>query len=105
MSKIVLALLILLTSHNVLARPSINYMCTHGDQQRQIDVTYENEHPTPCEVHYTKNGLSSVLWRAISEANYCEEKALGFIEKQKNWGWDCRTLNKKPSANHSPDTN
>ena len=43
----------------------------------------------PCEVQYTKDGATQVLWRASTETGYCEDKAAQFAEKQRGWGWQC----------------
>ena len=63
--------------------------CQLGDAVRVIEVVYPEGTELPCEVHYGKDGQSSVLWRASSEAGYCEQKAAEFAEKQRGWGWQC----------------
>ena len=63
--------------------------CQRGDAVRIIEVAYPQGTEVPCEVHYTKDGQSSVLWRASNEAGYCEQKAAEFAEKQRSWGWQC----------------
>lgn len=63
--------------------------CQLGDAVRVIEVVYPEGAELPCEVHYGKDGQSSVLWRASSEAGYCEQKAAEFAEKQRGWGWQC----------------
>ena len=66
------------------------YVCTHGNQERQISVVYANEgQAVPCEVTYTKLSGTESLWRADNKVGYCEEKAEAFVEKQRAWGWDC----------------
>ena len=64
--------------------------CHHGDQTRVIELVYPTGQMLPCEVHYTKNGTTEVLWNAQNETRYCESKAAEFIEKQRGWGWNCR---------------
>ena len=63
--------------------------CQLGDAVRIIEVVYPQGTELPCEVHYTKDGQNSVLWRASNEAGYCEQQAASFAEKQRNWGWQC----------------
>ncbi|MCD8522457.1 MAG: hypothetical protein LRY66_14550 [Saccharospirillaceae bacterium] len=66
-------------------------LCSHGNQTRIIEVKYTGEGQIPCEVHYTKETGSQVLWSAQTEGGYCEQKAAEFIEKQRGWGWECET--------------
>ncbi len=64
-------------------------VCSHGNQTRVIEVVYTTEDDVPCEVRYSKEEGSKTLWSANNLAGYCEEKAAGFVEKQKGWGWSC----------------
>ena len=66
-------------------------VCSHGNQTRIIEVKYTGEGQIPCEVHYTKETGSQVLWSAQTEGGYCEQKAAEFVEKQRGWGWECET--------------
>ena len=45
----------------------------------------------PCEVIYNKSaeGTIQTLWRANSEAGYCEAQAAGLVDKLEAMGWDC----------------
>ena len=63
--------------------------CQLGDAVRVIQVVYPEGGELPCEVHYQRDGEKSVLWSARNEAGYCEKKAAEFVEKQRNWGWQC----------------
>jgi len=66
--------------------------CTYGDLTRKIEVVYQVPgHPVPCEVIYDKSaeGRIETLWRAGSEAGYCEAKAAGLAEKLERSGWQC----------------
>ena len=66
------------------------YTCTHGKQERIISVVYlDQAAKVPCEVQYTKNGVTKTLWNAQNEVGYCERQAEAFVEKQRGWGWDC----------------
>lgn len=72
--------------------------CQLGDAVRIIEVAYPQGTELPCEVHYTKDGQDTVLWRASNEAGYCEQKAADFAEKQRSWGWQCVvTASKAPT--------
>ncbi len=70
-----------------------NYLCTYSDLQRRVEILYETGMTLPCEVHYYKDteapGDKQVLWRAMNEANYCEQKAEEFIVKLQDLGWSC----------------
>ena len=63
--------------------------CQRADAVRIIEVVYPQGTALPCEVHYTKDGQTSVLWRASNEAGYCEQKAADFTQRQRDWGWQC----------------
>lgn len=65
------------------------YVCTQGGMERTIEVVYLEADAVPCEVRYTKNGDTRVLWSAQAEEGYCEAKAAEFVEKQQGWGWEC----------------
>lgn len=86
---------LILISPACFSAENIRYVCQNGDQQRIIDVVYNGEQAVPCEVHYQRNGLSDVLWRAENEIGYCEQQAHDFVGKQQAWGWQCQL---QPSA-------
>ncbi len=65
------------------------YVCTRGDMERRIEVVYLGTGTAPCEVRYTKNGNTEVLWSAQAEEGYCDARAVDFVEKQRGWGWEC----------------
>lgn len=75
------------------AQDQNNYLCTQGDLQRRVEIMYETGVTVPCEVHYFKDteapGDSQVLWRALSQEGYCEEKTRDFITQLGAWGWSC----------------
>ena len=70
-----------------------NFLCTYSDLQRRVEILYETGMTLPCEVHYYKDtespGEKQVLWRAMNEASYCEDKAQEFIVKLQDLGWSC----------------
>lgn len=72
-------------------------MCTHGDNERKIEVVYPEGTKVPCEVQYTKNGDMQVLWDAQGETGYCEQKAADLVEKQQGWGWQCDAMEQASS--------
>lgn len=63
--------------------------CQNGDLARTIELAYPAEGDLPCEVRYTKQGSTQILWSASNELGYCEMKAAEFVEKHRGWGWDC----------------
>lgn len=85
------ALFFALTASTALAMDNQRTVCTHGNLERIIEVVYTGTGEVPCEVHYTKDSGTQVLWQAAGEVGYCEEKASAFIEKQRAWGWQCET--------------
>lgn len=75
----------------VQASQSSATVCTRANQTRIIEVVYPEDPQRPvCEVIYTKQGNSKVLWSARNDMSYCEQQAMKFIAKQQGWGWDCR---------------
>ncbi len=91
MKSILFASLFALTASTALAMENQKTVCSQGISQRIIEIVYPGEGEAPCEVHYTKDTGSQVLWSAQQEVGYCEEKAAAFIEKQRGWGWQCET--------------
>ncbi len=76
-----------------LAQDQNSYQCSHGDLQRRVEIVYETGVTVPCEVHYYKDteapGERQVLWRALRQEGYCEEKTRDFVTQLGSWGWDC----------------
>jgi hypothetical protein len=92
-SKIRAVLLAVMLPGLSFAQGSSNYLCTHGDLQRRVEILYETGMTFPCEVHYYKDteapGEPQVLWRAMQQAGYCEQKTEDFIAKLTGLGWSC----------------
>ncbi|WP_426415377.1 hypothetical protein [Aestuariirhabdus sp. LZHN29] len=66
------------------------YVCTQAGMERIISVVYTAaDSPVPCDVVYQKDGEVQTLWHADSEQGYCERNAEEFVERQRNWGWEC----------------
>jgi hypothetical protein len=76
-----------------LAQDQNNYQCSHGDLNRRVEIVYETGVTVPCEVHYYKDteapGERQVLWRALKQEGYCEEKTQEFVRQLASWGWNC----------------
>lgn len=68
------------------------YVCNQGDMERRIEVVYLSTGTVPCEVRYTKNGNTEMLWSAQTEEGYCDARAVDFVEKQRGWGWECSEI-------------
>ncbi len=79
----------MLATTPVLAAENSTYRCEHLGAERVIEISYPKGTAVPCEVSYTKAEGTEVLWRAANTEGYCEEKAAEFVEKQRNWGWQC----------------
>ncbi len=78
-----------------LADSNYHYVCTLESDTRVIEVAYlVPEQKVPCEVRYQKeNGETAILWRADNQEGFCETQTKNLIEKQKNWGFDCKSDN------------
>jgi hypothetical protein len=72
-----------------IALADTTYVCTQAGMERKIEVVYLGADTVPCEVRYTKDGETKVLWNAQVEEGYCEFKATGFVENQRSFGWAC----------------
>jgi hypothetical protein len=92
-SKYTLVFLAALTPGLALGQTGTAYQCSFDGIQRRIEILTEPGVTVPCEVHYFKDtempGESQVLWRATTEAGFCESKAEEFVAKLRDWGWDC----------------
>lgn len=65
-------------------------VCKNGTQERHVEVVSSNATTgVPCEVKYTRDGQSNVLWSAKSDAGFCKAKAESFADKLKSSGWNC----------------
>jgi len=87
---------ITLTSTVLLALPfsvsAESWSCRHDNDVREIHIVQETDAAVPCSVVYKKltEGVEDqVLWTANNDANYCQEKAQGLVDKQIGWGWTC----------------
>lgn len=75
------------------ARADENYLCTFGQQQREISLIYQYpEAPLPCEVRYKKAGKTEIMWSAENTQGFCERKLQSFVQQQIDWGWRCSNL-------------
>lgn len=81
--------------------------CTNGSLTRSIEVVYSNPgQPVPCEVIYDKSAEGAgqhSLWRAGSEAGYCEAQAAAFVDKLRSAGWTCDGTDAAPAADAPAD--
>ncbi|MGB3209483.1 MAG: hypothetical protein WBB19_02140 [Desulforhopalus sp.] len=83
-----IALVFIIGTGNVYADETI--ICADGQQERIISIMYyDQDAKVPCDVEYTKNGQTEILWHAENEVGYCEEKAEEFTQKLTALGWQC----------------
>jgi len=69
------------------------FVCLSGSAERKISIVYDTPgQDVPCAVTYEKGDGIQTLWSAENEAGYCEVKAAEFVERQREWGWDCARL-------------
>lgn len=81
-------------AENTASMVSVRYLCELQGLTRRVEIDYESAGSSvPCSVNYFKDteapGEVNTLWNATNIEGYCEEKAAGFIEKLKSWGWSC----------------
>lgn len=96
-----LAVVMMILPLSALAAEGQATHCQRADAVRIIEVVYPQGTELPCQVTYSKQGQTKVLWRASNEAGYCEQKAAEFAEKQRSWGWRCVPVS---AAGPKPDT-
>lgn len=69
-----------------------SWSCRHDNNVREIHIERPSGEAVPCNVLYkklTEGAEDQILWNAENNADYCEEKAKAFVEKQISWGWTC----------------
>ena len=96
--RTVFLFLVLLFAGTAAANP---VSCTNGGLSRSVEVVYSDPgQAVPCEVIYNKSGEGSIetLWRANTEAGYCEARAAELIEKLEGLGWDCDQADAAPEG-------
>ncbi|MBV2129322.1 hypothetical protein [Arsukibacterium indicum] len=92
---------LLISSPQLVAQqqPGQSTHCQSGESVRVVEVVYPEGGELPCEVQYTKEGATSVLWQANNEAGYCEQQAADFVEKLRGWGFECVAM---PAGSNTP---
>ncbi len=90
-----------------LAQDQNNYHCSNGDLQRRVEIVYETGMTVPCEVNYYKDtevpGERQVLWQAMRQEGYCEEKTREFIAQLTAWGWYCEQQDNGVAADEAAE--
>lgn len=106
MRKLLLSGFAAIVSVNAMANDNIIYSCTLDGVKRIIEVVYATpDQPLPCEVRYTKEGQTQVLWTYTNDVDKCETQAASFAGKQSTWGWQCRNdADASPEAGIEPET-
>jgi len=70
-----------------------SWTCQNAGFIRQVVIFYPDApDQLPCKVFYAKpdeNTLPRALWEAKNTHNYCEQKAVEFVEKLNSQGWHC----------------
>jgi len=69
-----------------------SWNCSHSDLVREVVIEYPEGGSVPCNVVYkkqTEGVADQVLWSALSEEGYCEEKARELVVKLESSGWIC----------------
>jgi len=93
MKSLLFTLITLALASSAMAQANTMTECRNSGQLRVIEVIYTGEGSVPCEVTYTKESGTEVLWRAEGEVGYCEDKAASLVTKQRGWGWECTDIN------------
>ena len=68
----------------------VKTVCYSGDIRHVIQVVHPYGWELPCEVHFTTPEESRVVWRAESDAGFCERKAQEIIDRRNEQQWQCR---------------
>ncbi len=76
----------------------LNYACKKGGVTRYVEVVAEPGFA--CRVKYTKPSVTTFPWNARNDADYCEPRAVGLVEKLGVAGWQCDAIEEE-SANQS----
>ena len=94
MKKIIPTLKLL--SFAIFALPPIaiadSWNCRNDNDVREIHIVRHSADLVPCSVVYkklTEGFEDQVLWTADFDPNYCDEKAMAFVDNQVGWGWTC----------------
>lgn len=67
-----------------------NYECLKEGTLRKIEVVREQPaEAVPCEVHYTRSGVTTTTHRAEHQTGYCEEAAEKLVSNLAELGWSC----------------
>lgn len=90
------ALIAFMFSSNLYALENQLNICTRSDELRAIEIFYLTGERVPCEVSYTKNSTSQILWRAQTFQGFCESRAAELMEKLRSSGWRCKSVAGEP---------
>ena len=74
----------------------LKYACNKDGVARYVEVVTESGFA--CRVKYTKPSATTFPWNARNDADYCEPRAVGLVEKLGVAGWQCDTIEEE-----SPD--
>jgi hypothetical protein len=97
-----------LTTATANAAEKSQYTCRSGDLVRRVVIEVgELNTGLPCEVVYWKDseapGVRRVLWNARTDAEFCDAKAAGLVEKLDSSGWQCGdAVTSQPAASVQP---
>ncbi|MDH3631965.1 MAG: hypothetical protein OER98_12670 [Gammaproteobacteria bacterium] len=87
------------TSPDSLGRDAdLNYACNKDGVTRYVEVVAEPGFA--CRVKYTKPSATTFPWNALNDADYCEPRAVGLVEKLGVAGWQCDAIEEE-SPNQS----
>ena len=76
MRQLLLLASFMVVSAGSFAASNITYTCALDGAERLIEVVYlESGQELPCEVRYSKEGETQVLWTYANEIGQCEAKA------------------------------
>jgi hypothetical protein len=85
----IITVLVLGVSFNAYAD---SWNCSRSDLVREVVIEYPEGGAVPCNVVYKKQteGVEDeVLWSALNEEGYCEEKARELVATLESSGWVC----------------
>lgn len=64
-----------------------SYVCENSGLTRSVEVVTPPGYA--CRVRYTRKSGTTYPWNARNQADYCQPKARGLVDRLVSWGWQC----------------
>ena len=79
----------------------LSYACNKDGVTRYVEVVTESGFA--CRVKYTKPSVTTFPWNARNDADYCEPRAVGLVEKLGVAGWQCDAIEEESPIQSTGD--